>query len=273
MSIESLLETDKLAPTVLAGVLCTAVIAAGTIETNNINASMVDGAVLLFVADDGSWQWHVQSGAPVGVGPYTITLHDTVRKTASGGAGNSVCVVEMNSAFFQPTTTFPTARAFCGIGASGTLEQLLKGPGGEFGIDASEGILLKSVYVRLPYQFTFAETSVPVSFAYRIYGTGGAGVPITQIGEGGLIHIPVENIEIPLNVYIPPKGISGQQWEIVAKLANSDASEPDNTRYNPGLEQIYTHVSTLDMNTTIAFEFLPITIGVRMLHASIPLIT
>ena len=268
MSIESLLETDKLTPATLAGVLCTAVIGAGTIETNAVTAAMVNGAVLLFVADDGSWQWHVQNGAPAGIGPYTITIHDTVRKTASGGAGNVMAVVQMNSPFFQPTTTFSRTRTHTVPGASSVNEHLLKAPAGVYRINSNEGVILKSIYVRLPYQFTFADTQVPIQLTYRLSGAVGAGNQVLQFGESGVIYVPVENIEIPLSVYIPPVGATGQRWELLVELRNADALPPINTKYAPAIEQNYSHVSTLDMNTTIAFEFLPITIGVRLIHAA-----
>jgi hypothetical protein len=134
----------------------------------------------------------------------------------------------------------------------------------------NEGVLVKSIYLRLPYQFTLASNTAYVAFYYYLHDTDSYQI-IPSIGEGVIdsfgVDLPLtipftnENVEIPLNAYVPPPGAG--PWSIAAKLLITDIF----TTFSD-LSFEYASVSQIDAPDSLNSIILPVHIGARIEHTS-----
>lgn len=276
MSRESLIETqppeynDGLAGQVATGALpsntLTDALGGGTFGTdfvvNDLVAWMTDGNVM-------------EAGVIQGVAANALTLYQNVQAVCSGGAGNYIFRVDSIGPYFYPATHAPSAyirQGFNGRGVGSFPSAVARvfSVGAPFSalskIDSNEGCLVKSIYVRLPYQFTTADSWLNISVETKITGAAGAPTGVTQIGENGYIQVPVENIEIPLNAYIPPSGVAGQTWEIYFNVNNGIPTKPTAIEYPQQRPLRYSSISTVDMPAVLTYTFQPVIIGARIIH-------
>jgi len=135
----------------------------------------------------------------------------------------------------------------------------------------NEGALMKSIYVRLPYQYTQTNRNLTLRFFYT--DPAGANILlIDEIGSEGKLPIPIENIETPLNIYIPPAPeslTSSVNWGILAEISGCGLNQDDPTGgANFGSIQAQPMLSDVDAPPTLDGEIMPIIIGLRVLHAT-----
>jgi len=136
-------------------------------------------------------------------------------------------------------------------------------------ISANEGVLLKTAYIRLPYQYTMGSAPFMVGF-YYVDSAGALIGRIPNIGETSLIHIPRENTEVEINAYIPPPLLSSfgtaGAWSIAATietcvgpdLDDDDPSEPSN---------LLPYVSMVNSPDVLNGQQMQVSVGARILHA------
>lgn len=126
------------------------------------------------------------------------------------------------------------------------------------------GCLVKSVYIRLPFQYTMSDSPLTISFSYYTND----GVPsligtIDTIGEGGKFTISRENTEIDVNAYVPPPTFPNtpSNWQIGASILG-DISNPDSD-FDIGTTP---SISQVNAPSALNGMVLPITIGMRVVH-------
>ena len=266
MSIESILETAPFGIVVEAGELATAAIGNVTIGVTD-RTNWLAGDVIIFIDDNGIQQHHTIESVDAILDE--VDVYQAPRAVASGGAANLMYKVTTNSCLFQSDTTYPNNTIYRGDGAN---PQLLSDPTGLSLISVNEGILIKSVYIRLPYQFTFAETNFEVRFATRDPATPTAFARVPSIGEAGIINIPLENNEIPINAYVSPDANAvgtGLPWSLYAYINNAKGQPIDGVRLTPPNAAINAMVSSVNVPASVEFRYLPVIIGVRILHAAV----
>lgn len=135
-------------------------------------------------------------------------------------------------------------------------------------ISQNEGILIKSVYLRLPYQYTMADGPISISFFY--YDERGlSNARITNLGNNGAIFAQVENIEIPVNTYVPPWTLAvnnNVRWGIAAFIEGATDSQDDyGSMLQPNM-QGGPYVSIVDAPAALAGELLTLAVGMRITH-------
>ena len=135
----------------------------------------------------------------------------------------------------------------------------------------NEGVLLKSFYLRLPYQYTLPSSTMYLAFYYEtIVGGFPVHTPIPSIGEGiktflgsefpNLLPVINENIEIEMNAYIPPLNAP---WSIAVKLITTNPL----TTFRD-IDKEYAAVSQIDAPDILNGVMLPVHIGARIQHTS-----
>jgi hypothetical protein len=137
--------------------------------------------------------------------------------------------------------------------------------------DSNEGILIKSIYVRLPYQYTFADQGIKVTF-YYVDNLLGTRTVIQNIGENGVFYFPIENTEIPVNTYIPSPQSLGtpiypgeSRWALAAEISGA-VNQDSSFTVAPGNDTDLTWVSSLNAPSEMDGTLLPIVIGARVLY-------
>ena len=131
----------------------------------------------------------------------------------------------------------------------------------------NNGVLIKSMYVRLPYQFTLADNNLVIRLE-TFTSSGQVVESITQFGTDGFLHLPIENIEVPLNTYIPVPAdavANSDIWHIRAKVQNSVGTDINETVSDHS--QRLAAVSNISVPTVLTGQLLPVIIGMRVVHA------
>lgn len=261
MSIESILEHEAwsaIPPT------------SGTISTTNGTPNIV-GVGTAFLTDLVTGDlilWTDSSGNPRATQVKTVTDDLNVIAGANIGdtvAGASFFIIKQSAItcpYFQVDNT--RLKSFIVSGQSSYLQV----NGGKSQISANEGLNLKSVYFRLPYQFTMADGMVEIGFRY-LDAAGVSLGSVQTIGENGFIQIPVENIETPFDVYIPPPSglATTDTWQLAASF--SYAAIDLETAEGIGIDEYVTpSVSQIDSPDALNGALLPIYIGARVIHAA-----
>jgi len=134
-------------------------------------------------------------------------------------------------------------------------------------INGDEGVLVKSIYVRMPYQYTLADTFLGVNFAYSSKTSPGTTNNIPQIGVNGFVNINIENTEIPVNAYVPPYDVLSSGiglWNFKISIYNATVGQNTALATPEDLPM----VSGINVPASLAQEMLPIVIGVRILHGN-----
>lgn len=131
----------------------------------------------------------------------------------------------------------------------------------------NNGILIKSMYLRLPYQFTLGDNRVVVEFE-SLTLNGNVTQALTELGSFGEIHVPIENIEVPLNSYIPVPDDAvdnSDVWSIRANVKNVVGSDINAAVSDHGEGDAV--VSNINVPSILTGQLLPIIIGLRVVHA------
>lgn len=144
--------------------------------------------------------------------------------------------------------------------------------GGLSNISPHEGLGIKSIYTRLPYQFTFADNLIDLA-VFTTESTANIAES-TSLGENdGAFALPVENSEVEVNIYNEPDSnalSNGTRYEVISKYLyalTGPVLNPPNT-IPSGFEPSVSMVNVPDaLNGTIQ----PAIIGMRILHASEPM--
>lgn len=267
MSIETILESVPMDFTILASAQVTTALLDKTVTITGAvwPVSVIAGSLIAWTADNGTTQYGIVASI---TDPTNLELTFDAVAISSGGAGNYFFSIGAYPDYFQATESFGRVPVNQGLL---NVNDIMQTPSGKNNISTNEGILIKSVYVRLPYQFTFADTFIDLELGSR-NGTSGAFAFLTQIGEGdGIIHVPIENTEIPVNIYIPPN-TSGLPpaltWQVNARIKHASAFKPNGTAFPASTLESLVTVSTISMPSVLESQILPVIVGMRILHAA-----
>jgi hypothetical protein len=270
MGIESIIERPPIDISLVAGQVVAAI--GNTTITDALAGGVWGGAFsagdLVQWIDNGGL---VQSGVVQTANLDTLVLNVAPTTVSSGGVTNLIYQVQNSPDWFIPDSAYPQAvihAGFDGVGGGSMANDHLETESGLFKIDADEGVLIKSLYIRNPYQFTWADGRVSLELAYRLTSVGGAPIVLTTIGENGNFVMPIENQEVPVNAFVPsPDGITaGDTWEIYAKIGNTI---PTAAIVNPAPPDYqYAYVSTVNMPAILEGSIQPLFIGARIIHAA-----
>lgn len=134
-------------------------------------------------------------------------------------------------------------------------------------IDNDEGITIKTIYVRNPFQHTWADKGVMLIFRQIVNGGTLTETVITQLGVNGEVYIPGENIEIPVNIYIPPfvtAQIESLKWGLTVNVQNAKSTQ--NQSPTEQAESLLARMSNVSVPTEMDGLLLPLVIGVRFTY-------
>ena len=135
-------------------------------------------------------------------------------------------------------------------------------------IDNSEGIEIKSIYMRLPYQHTMADGPIAISI-FQYDEVGAVHTAIQEIGVSGVLFTQIENAEIPINKFIPPYAVAianGVNWSMEIVVQGSPLTQNDYAAMALNAKQGAPYISTVNVPTALNDELLPIVFGVRFTH-------
>ena len=130
----------------------------------------------------------------------------------------------------------------------------------------NEGVLVKSLYAKLPYQYTLADTALLLRLFYTL-PSGAMSTIISNISEGSDSMIPLvaENVEIPIDAYVPPPPSTfiGSDWGIGVQV---NCVRP--SLQNALNENLLATISQIDAPDIMNGYILPVIIGARIQHTS-----
>lgn len=265
--IESIIESPAPEYDALTGTI-TSVIGDETITGvgTSFDTELAASDIVAFLDDTGNLQYHV-------VDSVTDATHFEARQKARAvGTAKAIYQLIPFPSYFQPDTDYPNVPVFrpFSAGANNILANVLSSHGSLSKISQDEGVLIKSVYARMPYQFTWADSFLSIGVFSRALSDATIGTRIFELGEGdGVLNIPIENIEVPVDIYIPPNAAAvaaGEKWQILSRVASSITTN-SGTRVNPAAQHNYTMISSVGTPTILEHTFQPIIIGMRIRHA------
>lgn len=130
-------------------------------------------------------------------------------------------------------------------------------------ININEGITIKTIYIRNPYQHTWSDRSFQVSM-YQVDDGGGNETLITELGVNGFFFVPNENTEIDVNIYIPPLVTATSGWGLSALISNSKLTQ--NETLTDIVDSIEARVSNVSVPAEMNGLLLPLVIGCRFTY-------
>lgn len=120
---------------------------------------------------------------------------------------------------------------------------------------ANDNVQILGLAVTLPYQFTLSTNAVKVVLGW--FDQDGANGPVTQVGGGGEIWVPTENVDFGFNVFVPAPS-PGKSWYFLA-LLNGSIDPAQQLR-----------ISMINAPSSLDGLTLPVTVLLKVLH-NIPL--
>lgn len=290
MSIESVIETLPVANWVSVGNV-TGIVGSPTITGSGFNVTFVSIAsaqVLMFTDDNGRFQTYTVKSRD---NDTTLTLDTNLKTAVSANAGFTQDYLS-SPWFMQPDPLLAKLRPDrCMIYGFGNHQMyggqnfLAASGAGDYEVfrlfSKEEGILLKSLYITLPYQYTLGMTGITLEMRYT--DTDGISVAIDSIGTKGRFQVPVENQEIEINQYVPvpnantaPSLNLASGWSLSVGIMDTFKSTTDSdivfditSRFGssyPSVSRVVAPDSADDPNADLDNTFLPIRIGARVVH-------
>jgi len=192
-----------------------------------------------------------------------IVLRNNLVNAITAGASFSIIkVADLTQPFFRADNTINRAAVIAPVNFSplGVVEA------GVFlsEINRNEGVFVKSLFIRMPFQYTLADSAFVLRFSYL----NNSGTPlgaITALGEISYFNVPGENIEIPVNKFVPtPLSTGTSTWQIGVDVENG-LSNLSSTYSVDDFE--IASVSQVNAPDSLQGQFLPIAVGLRILHA------
>lgn len=223
------------------------------------------GAHFVYIDDAGNLQFHTVAG--VGGGGTTATTSVPCRTVASGGAGNMIYRVTMYSPFFIPDATPESKMIQSDAALNPVLGVSVVSGTFRYKISQNEGVYIKSIYFRLPHTFCFGPSDITLKLRqYRLSDT--TLVDVTQFGEDLYSHAVIENTEIPVRIYVPPFAAAitaAERWVMVMDINNTDTSVIPG---NQVVKKAFGLVSNNYCPTALQYHYVPIILGMRVVHAT-----
>ncbi len=128
-------------------------------------------------------------------------------------------------------------------------------------IDPNEGIRINTIYIRNPFQHTWADRSFMLTWFQVNDGTDAQTV-IQELGVNGVTFQPMENIEIPVNIYIPPLSV---RWGLAVQISNSYLHQNEQPVSNI-IDQLQARMSNVSVPSEMDGMLLPVVVGCRFTY-------
>lgn len=272
MAIETLLETNaqlridgSFTPT---GTINAAVAGANALVGTGTNFNGLTVGDVLEIID-------ATTGRPIYVTLQTITdalnvviVGTLVRDIAVGSTWHKLSISSPYFVVDDPATAaaFPTKFRIYNGGVSIPLKNQASTT--NVFINQHEGVLVKSIYVRMPYQFTLADTYLAVRFRYSDQSLPLVFVNMVDLGISGVVAVPLENVEVPVNKYVRPYQVVSAgttNWNFNIQIFNASADQ----RSAILNEEDVPYVSEINTPASLDREFLPIVVGIRIVHGNV----
>lgn len=264
--IESVIETKPWRMTASSGGTISgsagsnAIVGVGT----SFDLDLVVNEIIVFTDDGGR---RAMGQVSVITDALNITLYNNLVNAVTAASFTIIKLADLKPCFFRADNTVNRSPI---IGPNGGTSQMGVNTGGTFKneININEGVLVKSAYIRMPFQYTLADSFFTLTFSY-LNSSGGFVASIDTIGEGGELQIPTENIEIPVNAFIPTPAGALTSWQIGVDLTNSLANLGSPFAVDDFDIACASQVNGPD---SLNGQLLPIFIGLRIVHAASELV-
>lgn len=260
MPKETIIEHAPWVPAELTGTITTAIgspnlVGVGTLFT----AELAVNSIVYWTDDNGL----LKMGQVASItNDLLLALHNNCISVATGVSPIAILAANQTVSFFRADNGAINAPLIRQAFAQAALQA-----NGKSLISEDEGVLLKSVFIRMPYQYTLADSIYILRFYYADGSNNSLGA-ISEIGEGlGEFQIPVENIETPVNIYIPPPVTPTNTWQIMCQFLYAR----DNLGIGVTPFDVVPRVSQIDGPDNLNSVFLAVFAGARIEHASIAL--
>jgi hypothetical protein len=158
----------------------------------------------------------------------------------------------------------------CPIVTNAADNDILKTVNGKSKISVNEGVLIKSIYLKFP--FNFRPSDSPLNVTVKYYDNTNSFVKVvSKIGEeDGIFSVAKQDQEIIINSYIKPllPTETDSTWQLGIGISNGT------THYDDVITDTYLtpQVSVVDTPSVLNKTLFPLAIGCRILHADTPLI-
>lgn len=285
---ESVIETLTVANWVAAGNVTGAALS-DTITGVGFNALYANiniAQVLMFTDDAGRFQCYTVKSL---TNDTTIVLHTPLKTAVTAKAGFTQNY-HSSPWFIQPDPLLATLRPDRSLIFGSASSNLYGGTNffaGGTGLyelqrlfSVNEGVLLKSLYVTLPYQYTMGMNGLTLEVRY--VNTNNQSTHVAAIGTLGRFQIPIENQEIEINQFVPVplQAVTGIDtsagWGLGISILDAEQAPVSSeyvfditTRFGssfPSVSRELAPNSTTDKNADLDNTFLPIRIGARVVH-------
>lgn len=240
----------------------TAVVGNGT----NFDPEVVAGDILSFIDTAGEQQFYTVETV---TDDTNIVLAQPTRSASSAAILFQVSTPNTNYIIVRDSQNlkFPLADPVLGrIGGGSSAGYRMNAPDLDGAvlidsIDPNEGIRINTIYLRNPFQHTWADRSFMLTWFQVNDGTSAQTV-VTQLGVNGLTFQPMENIEIPVNIYIPPLSV---RWGLAVQISNSYTDQNEQPVSNL-IDQLQARMSNVNVPASMDGMLLPIVIGCRFTY-------
>jgi len=259
MSIESIIEHRAMIPSTGGSITVDTTAGSSAITGANLD-TLDDGDIIVFTDNAGTIRTEQIAGTPLAA---SGNIENNAQSDATAATVSYIAVANQTSYFFRGDNS-NLKSSIISVPTDNTLLATPE-PTPRSKINVNEGVLLKSIYLRCPYQYTMADGPIRIVFGY--YDSAGSyHSPVTVLGEGGTaLFIPVENVEIPVNTYIPiPSGL-GTDWQLSASIQRTkpDAGDTQELKtFN------FATLSNVNAPDALNGQIMPVIVGARIQHAA-----
>lgn len=204
-----------------------------------------------------------------------MTLNQPIRTVAPASNFDFTASVIQSPSFVvrdAVNKTFPLGDPLFGFAASNFDGYRLGSPDSaglnpRDAINNNEGITIKTIYVRNPYQHTWADKGMMLIFRQIVEGGTGTTDIIQELGINGEVYLPSENTEIPVDIYIPPYDVAiseGQRWGLMVNVENSLLTQ-DQVPTDQA-DSVLARMSNVSVPSEMDGLILPMVIGIRFTY-------
>lgn len=238
----------------------------------NFDPQLTAGDLITFLDTKGERQFYTIKSI---TNDTTLTLNQPIRSDAPA-LNNSYAASVIQSPSFVVrdalNTAYPLGDPLFGFAASNFDGYRMAAPdsGAIFPRDAinnNEGITIKTIYARNPYQHTWADKGLMLIFRQVVDGGTGTATIINELGVNGELYLPGENTEIPVNIYIPPFQTAideGRPWGLMVNVENSLLTQDQVPTDQAG--SLIARMSNVSVPSEMDGLLLPVVIGVRFTY-------
>ena len=238
----------------------------GTITTG-VGSKNLTGATglaakdLLFWTDDAGAAKCAQVDDPTGPPP---TAYENADSVASNVAYQKVSVAAQYTPFFKGDNTQRKMPIIVpGAGPVGALTStIILSSDGATKIDINQGVKIKNIYARFPYQYTLGDSQLKVGI-FKMDSALANVDSASELGTTGRVYMTTENMPLEVNTFLNPYLTNaGTYWHLAATIDGAIANVA--AAFNEFLTPNVSQLNAPDANNGL---YIPIYMGVTIEHA------